>query len=202
VKGLIMGDGRRIDYGEHAKLDSDERLQRQPVEPLVNLIAEALPQTVVDIGAGTGFVAIPLALELHRATIHCVDSEPRMLDLIRERGKAEGIDDQLVLETIDDPDDPMIPLGDDDADAVVMVNLYHELDDRMAYLSESYRVLDSGGRIVLCDWDPEGDTRHGPIRKHRVNREQVSRELRRAGFDDIAEHPIYDDFWVLSAEKP
>src|ERR1039458_3030495 len=48
--------------------------------------------------------------------------------------------------------DNRVPLPDGSADAIVAVNLWHEIYDEPAALDELRRLLRPGGRLAIVDW--------------------------------------------------
>jgi ubiquinone/menaquinone biosynthesis C-methylase UbiE len=193
-----MVRGRDFEFSKHQRLDSDERRQSQPPGPLVELVAAAAPDLVADVGVGTGYFALPLAHRLPSARVLGLDIEPRMLELVRERAAEQGLADRL--ETVHMPDPGQLPLDDGSVAAVLMVSLHHELRDRPALLDEVRRVLRPAGRVVVCDWSPEGRTDSGPRAEHRVAAATAAAELEAAGFSRVTRHRLYPDHWVLSGE--
>ncbi len=189
----------RISFSEHEHLDSEERFLRQPAEPLVDLVAARHPHTVVDWGAGTGYFALPLLRRLPELRVVCVDVEPRMLGVIAARAKEAGFDDRAGLLEVEAG--APLPVEDASVDVVLMVNLLHELDQPVEALAEVARVLTRGGRLVLCDWDRDGDPLHGPSPAFRIAPDDVETSLREAGLEPLRRHTLYHDFWVIEAAR-
>jgi SAM-dependent methyltransferase len=200
ASGGIMTKGRHFEFEGHHRLDSAERRQKHPPEPLLELLAASAPARIADIGAGTGYFALPLAARLPAARVLCLDTEARMLELIERRASEAGLADRVT--TVHMPDPSRLPLDDGVLSAAFMVNLYHELDDRVAYLGEVHRALADGGRLVICDWSPDGDGSHGPRVQHRVAVATACQELAAAGLVGVGEHRLYADLWVLEARRP
>ena len=92
-----------------------------------------------------------------------------------------------------------MPLGTGAVDVVLMVNLYHELDDRPATLRSVRRVLAPGGHVVVSDWSRRGTSGSGPSPEHRVPEATVAKELHAAGFTRVERHELYGDFFTLTA---
>jgi len=189
-----MSDEHRFPVEKMDRLDSPDRVRRQPVAPLVALVEEAAPAVVLDVGAGTGYFALPIAEALPRTRVIGLDVEPRMLAVIAERAAERGLTERV--QTLEAPSD-RLPLADGAADLALMVALYHELGDRPAYLAEVRRVLRDDGVFVVSDWRPEGTHESGPPAECRVPRATVEAELSAAGFGPVEVHDLYSDFYVV-----
>jgi ubiquinone/menaquinone biosynthesis C-methylase UbiE len=155
---------------------------------------------VADVGVGTGYFALPLAERLENGRVLGLDIEPRMLEVVRERAREQGLEQKLELFEMTDPH--TIPVPDRTLDAALMVSLYHELDDRPRLLAELGRALRAGGVLAVVDWRLEGATDHGPRPQHRVAVEVALRELAEAGFEQTQQHWIYQDHWVVTGRAP
>lgn len=191
-----MHDDRRFPFEKIAKLDAPERQEALPKPPLVELVAGLQPRRIADIGVGTGYFALPLAERLPAAHVLGVDVEPRMLEVLAERAAEKGVADRVetVSTTADRPG-----LDDGSVDVVLLVAVYHELDDRAAYMQRVRKALASGGRVVICDWRHDRGFDHGPPEHHRVAESVARADLETAGFQEITAHDLYDAFYVLSA---
>jgi len=192
-----MAGERRFPVEKVAMLDSSERQALQPARPLVDLLAGYRPKRVLEVGVGTGYIAIPFATQFPEAVVVGIDVESQMLDIFTERAASQGLSNVRVASTVPG----RIPFLDESVDATLMVNLYHELDDRPVTLLEARRVLHPGGRLIICDWDPDRAVDAGPPREHCVSAKVAERELNAAGFDGLAQHSLYEDFWVVTARR-
>jgi ubiquinone/menaquinone biosynthesis C-methylase UbiE len=105
------------------------------------LLAE-LSGTVVEIGAGTGanLVHYPAAVE----RLILTEPDPGMLAQLRPRLDRGGVVDQRASAS-------SLPLGDDEADAVVTTLVLCSVPDPGAVLAEVRRVLRPGGRLVFLE---------------------------------------------------
>jgi ubiquinone/menaquinone biosynthesis C-methylase UbiE len=191
-----MHDDRRFPVESMARLDSPERAERQPPAPLVELVAALRPTRVLDVGAGTGYFALPLAARLAGARIIALDVEPRMLEVIMKRATERGLGG--TVETLLAPAGK-VPLADASVDLVLLMNIFHELDHRPAHIGELKRVLRRRGHLIICDWSPSGGPAAGPPVEHRVPQQTAVAELTHAGFADVTEHRLYPSFWTLQA---
>ncbi len=197
-----MASDKKFPVEKIARLDSDERRARQPPGPLVELIATSTPKRVVDLGAGTGYFAIPTAARLPDCTVTCIDLEIAMLEPLEEKATAAGVVDQLRALIVSEAEGAVLPLMDESVDLILMAAVYHELPDRPGSLAECLRGLKPGGRLVICDWSTEGPSEAGPPADHRIPTPTVEAELEAAGFATIASHDLYADFFTLTAVRP
>ncbi len=186
-------------FEKHHVLDSDERHRHQPPGRLLSLVLAGAPHVLVDLGAGTGYFAIPLARKLPGGLVIAIDADPRMLGLIRRRASKDHLASRI--ETIAAVAGvTALPLSAGSADAAFSVSLFHELPHPAGAIKDLVRVLRPGGRLLLCDWDPEGDPAlGGPPPAHRVPASQAAEALRRAGCITIERRHVYEGMWTFSA---
>lgn len=189
--------GHKFHPEKAERLHAPERDLRQPWQPLLNLLLLDRLQVVVDLGAGTGYFAIPLARALAgRGTVYALDIQPEMLALLEARRKEAGVENLVILQT----GEPGLPLPDTSVDAVLLVNMLHEFDDLGASLREVRRILRQGGSIVVSDWK-KIPTEQGPPVEERLSEEEALAACRAAGFQDLAVHPFYRDHYAFSGRK-
>ena len=102
---------------------------------------------VVDLGAGTGLLALALAPRV--AEVVAVDISEGMLDKLSEAAARSGIDTIALVHA----DLRRLPLEDESATLVVSNYAFHHLDDagKELALAEAWRILRPGGRLVVCD---------------------------------------------------
>jgi ubiquinone/menaquinone biosynthesis C-methylase UbiE len=101
---------------------------------------------VLDIGCGTGAVAIHLARR-HGCAVVGVDPSSEMLAVARAKhGRSVRFEQARAEE---------LPFADGSFDRAIMVSVVHHLDALKAF-AEVHRVLAPGGRLVISNPDPEG----------------------------------------------
>lgn len=191
------GTGHKFDPSRLERLRDPERLKTQNPDLLWEVLSDGLDIiSLVDIGVGIGFFAIPFARKMEDGVVFGCDLNEDMLQYLKaamEQEEVENIDPVKCEEVA-------VPLEDDIADALIMVNLHHELDYRDRSLAECQRLLREGGKIAVVDWKPI-KTEHGPPLEMRIPPEQVRDELMAAGFKDVTEHEIMPEHYCLTAWK-
>ena len=114
---------------------------------IVELAEPRTDDLVVDLGAGTGLLT--LALAPHVRELVAVDISERMLERLDASAVADGVDNVEPLVA----DLRRLPLEDESATLVVSNYAFHHLDDpgKELALAEARRILQPGGRLVICD---------------------------------------------------
>ena len=139
--------------------------------------------TVCDMGCGNGFYTLQIARLVGPAgKVLAVDIQPEMLHLLAERAAGEGATNvEPILGTVVDP-----KLPQDGVDLLLLVDVYHHIEDRERYFRALGASLRPGGRIAIIDFTL--DSPQGPPRAARVAPEIVHAEMKAAGHALAAEH--------------
>lgn len=105
-------------------------------------------ELLVDLGTGTGRILELFAGRARRGL--GIDVNRDMLAYARAKLEAAGLDHCQVRQS----DLFSLPLADGEADAVVLHQVLHFLDDPAAALKEAARILKPGGRLLIVDFAP------------------------------------------------
>jgi len=175
----------RHSFGDAEKwahvFDDPERDAWQKPHQVIEALALEPDAVIADIGAGTGYFAARLANMLPRATVYAVDVEPAMVKYLGERAKREGLSNLKPLAA--SPGDAKLPAR---VDLVLLVDVYHHVEDRSQYFQKLAASLKTGGRLAVIDF--KLDAPQGPPRPSRVPPDQVAAELDKAGYRLVAAH--------------
>ena len=139
--------------------------ERRFRERLVRLARLAPGESVLDVGCGTGALAIAAARQVGSAGVVCgVDPSPEMVARARRKAAKAGIDARFETAPAQ-----ALPFPDASFDAVLSSLTLHHLseDGRRQGLGEIRRVLRPGGTFLAIDLGHGGKKlRHG--RLHRL----------------------------------
>jgi SAM-dependent methyltransferase len=116
------------------------------------LVEQAAPkpgQRVLDIGCGTGTLAMMLKESAPEAEVVGLDADPEILDLARAKAEEAGVEIQL-----DEALSTELPYEDGSFDRVLSTLFFHHLTgaDKRRTAAEIARVLRPGGELHVADW--------------------------------------------------
>lgn len=162
------------------------------------LIAQAGPapgSRVLDLGCGTGTLALMVKRAQPGVQVVGIDPDPEILARARAKARDAGVEIQL-----DQGFSTDLPYEDEAFDAVLSTLVLHHLTgpDKRRSLTEIARVLRPGGELHVADWgrpsDPLMRVLFLPVRlgdgleQTRDNAAGALPEIfERGGFDDAAE---------------
>jgi ubiquinone/menaquinone biosynthesis C-methylase UbiE len=118
--------------------------QRQAWHELLSPLAGAPPQPVLDVGCGTGFLALLLAELGH--TVTGIDLAPRMIDRARIKADEAGLEVDFRV-----GDAVQIDAPDEAYELVIARHVIWNLPDPAHGVAEWLRVLRPGGRLALIE---------------------------------------------------
>lgn len=173
----------KFDPAHGHRLEDPSRLEALPPARVVELARLEGAETVVDYGAGTGVYTVHIAAAVPHGKVFAVEALPELVERLREKITPELEKRMCICETGDN----VVPLDDDEADRVVMVDVLHHLHDQPEALEEVVRVLRPGGLYVVIDW---GDTERpvGPPPGHVLGLTAVKDIIAGMGLDVVEAH--------------
>jgi ubiquinone/menaquinone biosynthesis C-methylase UbiE len=166
--------------------DDPARDAWQKPDALVAALRIAPGARVADLGAGTGYLSRRLSVAVGpHGTVYAIDTEPKLVAHLRRRAEREGTANVVPVEAA--PADPHLPAGG--VDLVVVLDTYHHVDDRIAYLRRLARGLRPGGRVAIIDWQKR-PLPVGPAMEHKLPRQLVVDEMTAAGYRLLEEPDV------------
>jgi ubiquinone/menaquinone biosynthesis C-methylase UbiE len=109
---------------------------------------------VLEVGAGTGFVTVPLAEQVGPGgRIWCIDVQARMLAALERRLRRRKLADRITTRVCEAEDLCVSDLAGS-VDLAVLVYVLHEVPDPARTLQQTAATLRVGGRLLLVE--PKG----------------------------------------------
>lgn len=178
-------------------LERPQRERQERTDLLIGRLPLEPDDVVADIGAGTGYFSFPVARRVPEGRVIAVDIQPQMLQIIRERRAAAGVDNvETVLGNETDPG-----LDPSSVDLAFIVDAYHEFSHPLEMGSALVRALRPGGKLVLVEYRAEDPA--VPIKPlHKMSEKQVRREMAVLGLDWVVTEDYLPQQHVLIFEKP
>ena len=186
------------DAGEWAKVfDDPKRDAWQKPHEVIQALALKPDAVIADIGSGTGYFAVRFAHMVPKGRVYGLDTEPDMVKYLAERAQKDGLSNLISAKA--EPGDPRLP---EKVDLVVLVDVYHHVEDRERYFDRLRGSLKPGGRVAVIDF--RMNSPDGPPKAARVAPAQVKVELKRAGYVLDREHGFLPKqyFLVFRAASP
>ena len=180
--------GRLFPPQDLGLLEGPDRDAWQKPDQIMDALAIADGAAAADIGAGAGWFTIRLARRVGpNGIVYAQDVQRQMLEAIRRRVAREGL---LNVETrLGAGSAPNLPARA--LDAVLVVDVYPEVEDRVAFLRNLAAALKPGGRLGIVNYKPgRGGPGPSPEEGVRVDIESVERDAQAAGLRVLARQTL------------
>jgi ubiquinone/menaquinone biosynthesis C-methylase UbiE len=144
-------DANAESYASHGHLNSNDAQRRAWSSLLARMFPRTEPKTILDVGCGTGFVALSLAELGHRVV--GLDISPEMLRVCRGEADARGLTNlTLVRGEAEHPPPDLGPV-----DAVISRHVLWTLPWPEQAVRAWTALVRPGGRVVAIDslWSPQ-----------------------------------------------
>jgi len=187
---------KRFRHENMHRLDSGKRRALVPPEAVLDLMGLRPGVTLLDVGAGIGYFAIPAAARLGEGgNVIAADISREMLDELTRRTRAAGVEVKTVLCGADS-----VLLADASADMILLAFVLHEVDDQTAYLREMGRLLKGSGALTIVEWDTV-ESPMGPPLTERIGRPELGRLLDAAGFAAVKDARVNEYMYAFIVGK-
>ena len=179
--------------------ENTNRVIWQKPDMILQQLGDLSGKTVADIGAGTGFFALRLAQIADK--VIAIDIDQRFvsyIDSVKVLQLPEGM--QSRLETrLAAPDDPY--LQPNEVDAVVIVNTFMYIQNKLEYLQRLKRSIKPGGRLLIVDFKKKR-TPIGPPQSLRIPIHEIEDLFYQAGYKNIIANDTSLDYqYILVGDK-
>lgn len=157
------------------RFESPERDSYQQPQKVLEFLGDIQGQTIMDIGAGSGYFSIKLAEK--GATVIAADVDDEFQEFLNNRIEKNNLKN---IETRKIPyDSPN--LKEKEANMVVIVNTYHHIENRSEYFAKVKKGTKLNGELVIIDFY-KSEIPVGPPMDHKLPIDIVVSELKKAGY--------------------
>jgi arsenite methyltransferase len=176
--------GRLFSPKDLGLLEAPDRDFWQRPDQIMDALGVADASMVADVGAGAGWFTVRLARRVGpNGVVYAQDVQQEMLAAITRRVRGEGLTN--VRPVLGKGSDPHLPRGK--LDAILMVGVYHEIDDRVTMLQNLAAALKPQGRLGVVEFRLNGGGGPGPPLEERVDPQIVVRDAAKAGLRLLSE---------------
>ncbi|WP_422082491.1 class I SAM-dependent methyltransferase [Ulvibacterium sp.] len=160
------------------RFESPERDSYQHPQKVLEHLGDIQGQTIVDIGAGSGYFSVKLAEK--GAIVIAADVDEKFQEFLQNRIEKNNLKN---IETRKIPyDSPN--LKEKEADMVLIVNTYHHIENRSNYFAKVKKGTKPDGELVIIDFF-KSETPVGPPLDHKLPIDIVVNELKKAGYSSF-----------------
>ncbi|SES92574.1 Methyltransferase domain-containing protein [Salinibacillus kushneri] len=167
------------------RYDTEERMELAKV--IVNEVRPALrnskSKSLLDYGSGTGLISLELSDLVD--SILLVDSSKQMLDVAKAKISRKGMTNLNVLCSDFTQETP-----ERKADIVLMSLVLLHIPDTKKILQELFNILNSGGKLIIIDFDKNDKINHPKVHNG-FSHEELRKGLSEIGFKSIEIKTFY-----------
>ncbi|MDX1939765.1 MAG: class I SAM-dependent methyltransferase [Saprospiraceae bacterium] len=171
----------------------------QKPDMIIDLLGDVSNKTVADIGAGTGFFALRITPKAKK--VIAIDIDERFveyLDSVKQLELPENLQPKLEAR-LADPNDPHLQA--EEADAVIIVNTFMYIENKVEYLKILQKGMSKGGKLVIVDFKKKRSPL-GPPSEIRMPIHVVEEALYEAGYRNIETNDTALDYqYIVTAQK-
>ena len=171
------------------RLERPERIPGLKFDEVIASLNLKPGEVIADIGAGSGAYSLPFAKAVAPSgKVFAVDIWPDLLTYINEKAKKQGVRNlQTILAKQDDPSLPK-----NQVDVAYFHDVFHNSNDRQAYLQQLVSELKPGGRIAIIEQEFDDPiAKKWDLPEDRITREQVKGWMANVGFHLVGEYDIF-----------
>lgn len=161
------------------RFESQERDEYQQPQKVLDYLGDIDGQTIMDIGAGSGYFSVKLAEK--GAKVIAADVDDEFQEFLKNRIEENNLKN---IETRKIPyDSPK--LKEKEADKVLIVNTYHHIENRPEYFAKVKKGTKPNGELVIIDFF-KSEIPVGPPVDHKLSMDTVVSELKKAGYTSFS----------------
>ena len=141
--------------------------------------------SVADFGCGNGYFSVAAAKMVgSNGQVNALDILEHMLSQTASQAKLEEVYNVTTIHC-DLDNESCKQIDDQSIDFVIVSSLLHQVVKKGNILREAYRVLKTGGQIMVVEW--QATSSFGPPRGERVSESDIRAKLQEFGFKPSSE---------------
>jgi SAM-dependent methyltransferase len=179
--------------------ESKQRAIWQKPDLAISILGDLTGKTVADIGAGTGYFTFRLVPKA--AKVIGIDIDQRFISFMDSvKVRLPKAYQERFESRMGTPDNPH--LKPKEADAVMIVNTYGYIENRVKYLQTLSEGLSDDNKLLIIDFK-KNNLPVGPASEFKVSMDEIKNELNKAGFtiDKIDTQSLDYQYIVLATFK-
>lgn len=193
-------------YSESAWLQRDAWQRADDIISNLNLKPGS---RVADIGCHEGYFTVKLAKKVGRdGLVYAVDVSSDKISRLQKNLSERGIANVEAI--VGEEASPKLP--ENELDAVLIVDTYHEMDQHDEILQHISKSLKKNGRLVICEpisEERKNLARAEQERKHELGMDYAIEDIRKAGYKIVYQKLNFvdrlkekgDTMWLIVCEK-
>lgn len=151
---------------------------------------------IAEVGAGHGFLTVPLAKYAYDGKVYAIDAQQGVLDSVSQKAAQSRLSNVSTLLM----KDHKIPLTDGSVDGVVLSPVLHESKQPVQLLQEIGRILKADGWVTAIEWI-KGAVNGGPAADERIARPDAVKIAQDAGLRVLNQRDLNSFFYFLVLKK-
>lgn len=187
----VPSAAQQRDPEEYAKvLERAERVTRLQVSRVVEALKIEPGMRVVDLGAGSGVFARPMArAAAPGGVVYAADIDEGLLAIIARSARAEQIDNLQTVHLASD--EPAFP---EPADLVLLCDTLHHIANQAPYLKKLRQSVKPGGRVAVIDYRDAWPAGHESLM---ITEGQLDGWMRDAEFERLEAHDFLNGLFFV-----
>ncbi|OEH86370.1 hypothetical protein BHU72_14205 [Desulfuribacillus stibiiarsenatis] len=192
-----MGQDRKFNDSKAHKLTTEERKHLIEPDRILQLAGLKAGASVLDLGAGPGFFAIPAAeIVGSSGQVLAVDISDKMISMLQDEIASKGISNiQVLQQDIQEEQNQ-----GKEFDFIIASLVAHEVEDIPSFLSNWMKSLKTGGKIFILEWQKK-EMSYGPPINHRLDPQYLQSVFNEQRIHAVQLHEWKDYFYYVVATK-
>jgi len=165
-----------------------ENLQKKFIDPdkIISQLDIQQGSLIADFGCGTGYFSFPLAKKVgEKGTVYSLDILPQIIETIESQAKLDNLKN-IISKRVNFEKQDGSGLEAESLDWVILKDVLYQNQDKEAIIQEAKRVLKSGGKVLVVEWNEE-NLMIGPEKELRVKKQDILDLAKKVGLEFVSD---------------